>query len=176
MASGTIYDDVHHTMANDLPRLLIPVINEAHGENYTGEEKIVQGHNERYFKKQDGETDKRITDSYFTILGKEKAGRYHVENQSTPDSSLLLRMYEYDSQIAIENSKLSSKELTVRVPKSAVIYLRSSKNTPDTLELTIQTPGGAVTYKIPILKIKNYSIKDIFEKKLLFFIPFNSIS
>lgn len=30
MTSGTIYDDVHRTLVNDQPRLLIAVINEAH--------------------------------------------------------------------------------------------------------------------------------------------------
>ena len=98
MQTGSIYDDVHRTLVNDQPRLLIAVINEAHGENYTGEEKIVQGHNEHYFKKKDGETDKKITDNYLEIYNGDKVEGYHTEVQSTQDSSMTKRMFEYDVQ------------------------------------------------------------------------------
>ena len=141
MAFGTTYDDVHHTMVNDQPKLLLPVINEAHGEHYTGEEKIVQGH--------------------------------HIESQSTPDSSMTKRMFEYDVQSALEEGKVSEMGLEVKMPKSAVIYLRSKKNTPDFLRTTIRTENESITYKIPILKVQNYGIEEIFEKKLFFFIPFH---
>lgn len=173
MASGTIYDDVHHTLVNDQPKLLLAVINEAHGENYTGEEKIVQRHNEHYFKRQGGETDKKITDNYLEVYSNEKVEGHHIESQSTPDSSITKRVFEYDVQIALEEASVSEIGLTVKFPKSAVIYLRSNRNTPDVLETTIQTPGGIVTYNVPILKIQNYSIEEIFEKKLFFFIPFH---
>lgn len=141
MASGNIYDDVHRTLVNDQPKLMLYVINEAHGEKYTGEEKIVQGNNEHYFKKQ--------------------------------DNSMTKRMLEYDVQIALEQSRIVDSELELQMPKSAVIYLRSTKNTPDALYAIIQTAKGILTYEIPILKIQNYDIEEIFEKKLLFFIPFH---
>ena len=34
------------------------------------------------------------------------------------------------------------------------------------------TPGGEVSYDIPVMKVQRYSLKEIFEKKLLFLIPF----
>jgi predicted transposase/invertase (TIGR01784 family) len=40
------------------------------------------------------------------------------------------------------------------------------------LTLSIHTSGGDVSYKIPALKVKKYSIEEIFQKKLLFLIPF----
>lgn len=130
------------------------------------------GNNERYMEQQGGELQKRITDSFFRIYGKEKVGKYHVETQSKPDSSMLIRMFEYGTQIALEDAELLETELKVEMPKAAVIYLRCTKNTPDTLKTTIGTPDGAITYDVPILKLKNYSIEKIFEKKLLFFIPY----
>ena len=38
--SSTAYDDVFRTLLNDCSKLIIPVINEAFGENYTGNEGI----------------------------------------------------------------------------------------------------------------------------------------
>ena len=39
------------------------------------------------------------------------------------------------------------------------------------MPVTIKTPGGEVSYKVPVIKME-YSIDEIFEKKLLFLIPF----
>ena len=40
------------------------------------------------------------------------------------------------------------------------------------MEILIRTPGGEVSYDVPVMKVKTYSIEEIFEKKLLFLIPF----
>ena len=40
------------------------------------------------------------------------------------------------------------------------------------MRVSIQTPGGETSYDVPVLKIKSYTIDDIFEKNLLFLIPF----
>jgi len=39
--TSTPYDDVFRTLLNDCSELIIPVINEVFGENYTGEEEII---------------------------------------------------------------------------------------------------------------------------------------
>lgn len=173
MAQATPYDDVYRTMANDRPGLLIPVVNEAFQENYTKEEAVVLGKSEHYLKQQDGREEKRITDSHFTVHGREKTGRYHIESQSTADGSIQQRMYEYDTQIALEDKLLTREELIVQLPESAIIYLRSTKNTPDKLKTTIKTGNGEITYVIPVLKVKNYTVDELFNKKLYFFIPFH---
>lgn len=36
----------------------------------------------------------------------------------------------------------------------------------------IVTPGGTVRYDVPVMKVQSYSLADIFDKKLLFLIPF----
>jgi hypothetical protein len=85
---------------------------------------------------------------------------------------MVIRMYEYDSQIALKDSTLDKGILNVNFPKSAVLYLRHNENTPDILTIQIHTPGGDVSYDIPALKVKRYTLEEIFEKKLLFLIPF----
>ena len=69
--TNTPYDDVFRTLLNDCSSLIIPVINEVFGENYSGKEEIVFAPNEHFMNRQDGNEDERITNTSFQILGKE---------------------------------------------------------------------------------------------------------
>ena len=60
---GTPYDDVFRTMVTDCPFLLIPLINEVFGENYTGDEEITLLQNEHFIKLTDNKLLKKVTDS-----------------------------------------------------------------------------------------------------------------
>ena len=62
--------------------------------------------------------------------------------------------------------------LYVNFPDSAVIYLRSSKTTSDELKICIHVRQKQLQYGIPILKVKNYTLEEIFEKQLWMLIPF----
>ena len=48
-------------------------------------------------------------------------------------------------------------------------YHIECQSTPDKM---IITPGGEISYPIPVLKVQRYSIDEIFEKELYFLIPF----
>ena len=45
--------------------MIIPVINEVFGENYTGDEEIVFAPNEHFLNREDGQEQERITDTGF---------------------------------------------------------------------------------------------------------------
>nr|WP_300866188.1 hypothetical protein [uncultured Acetatifactor sp.] len=100
-AVNTPYDDVFRTMLNDCSSLIIPVINEVFSEQYTGEEEVILSPETHYINQQDGDEVKRITDGSFIIRGKEEK-RFLCECQSTPDSSMLVRIFEYSTQIALD--------------------------------------------------------------------------
>ena len=170
--SPTAYDDVFRTLLNDCRKLIIPVINEMFGESYTGEETIQFLPNEHFLNQQDGEEKKRITDTSFAIIGSVEK-RYHLECESTLNNRILIRIFEYDAQIALDqNSDVLEDKIIVSFPNTAILYLRSTKTTPDKMKIEIRTPGGNTSYDVPVMKVKNYSIDEIFEKKLLFLIPF----
>lgn len=82
-------------------------------------------------------------------------------------------MFEYDTQIALENRELTPDTLTVSFPDSAIISLRHTSHTPDKMNINILTPGGNVSYNIPVLKVRQYSASELFEKHLFFLIPFH---
>lgn len=169
--SSTPYDDVFRTMLNDCSSLIIPVLNEMFHEHYRGDEKIVFYPNEHFRNQQNGKEEKCITDTSFAVLGKVPK-KYHLECQSTSDSSMLVRMFEYGSQIALDDGVIERNVLYVKFPDAGILFLRSNANTPDVMQIKIETPGGEVDYEIPVLKIQRYTLEEIFEKKLLFLIPF----
>ncbi|MBQ3545563.1 MAG: hypothetical protein IJA34_11370 [Lachnospiraceae bacterium] len=169
--TNTPYDDVYRTLLQECKVLIIPVINEVFKTNYKGTDTINLEENE-IFIDFFGESTKKITDSSFSIESSNEKRHYHIECQSSSDGSMIIRMYEYDSQIALKHSMLKDYILEVEFPESALIYLRHNKNTPDTMKIKISTPGGKVCYDIPTLKVKKYDIDTIFKKNLLFLIPF----
>jgi len=86
---------------------------------------------------------------------------------------MIVRMFEYDTQLALENREFISNILTVQFPDSAIVSLRHTKNTPEEMTVKVLTPGGKVSYTVPVLKVKRYTIHELFEKKLFFLIPFH---
>ena len=168
---NTPYDDVFRTLLNDCSSLIIPVINEVFDECFSGNEKVVFSPEIHFLNQQDGEEVKRITDSSFTIVGKDEK-KFLYECQSTADSSMLVRIFEYATQIALDQGEIIENTLKVEIPRSAILFLRSTQATPDKMKIEMTTPGGTVSFDIPVMKSQQYGIDEIFEKNLLFLIPF----
>ena len=168
---NTPYDDVFRTLLNDCPDLIIPVINEAFGTTFVMGRDIPQKlSNEFFFTRQDADQDEVISDSHIIIGGKS----FHIECQSTSDGSMVVRMFEYDVQIAMQHAEQDLGRYTVEFPQSAVLYLRSTSQTPDFVEIRIIVPGDSCSYQIPTVKVKDFSVDDIYRKQLYFLIPFYS--
>lgn len=169
---GNIYDGAFRTILNDCRQMIIPVINEIFKEDYTGNEKIEFHPNEHFIDQQDAADKERITDTNFIIYG-EKKKKYHLECESSlPDGRMTIRLFEYDAQIALDEGEIIHETLTVTFPNTAVLYLRNYKKTPDKMRYVIKTPGGTVEYDVPIMKVQEYTLEDIFSKGLLLLIPF----
>ena len=168
--ANTPYDDVFRTLLNDCPDLIIPVINDTFGTRFImGKDKVKKGSNEFFFTGRDGEQKGVISDSHITIGNKQ----FHIECQSTPDGDMAVRMFAYDVQIAMEHASKQPDRYVVEFPQSAVLYLRSTGNTPNYMTFEIRVPGDSCRYQVPCLKAKNYSAGELFEKQLYFLIPFH---
>ena len=171
--SATAYDDSFRTLLNDCRELIIPVVNEAFGEGYTGQEEIIFAPNEHFLNQDGGTEEKRITDSNFIIVSADGTKkRYHIECEANLDDTIILRIFEYDAQIALNDSERDGAALTVSFPHSAVMALRHTEKTPNTMHIRVVTPGGEAGYDVPIIKVQQYSLEEIFRRKLLFFLPF----
>ena len=91
--NNTIFDDVFRTMIEKMPYMAVPLINEVFHTSYPQDVPIVQLRNEH--QQENGEI---ITDSCLKIGGK----LYHIECQSVDDTTMAIRMIEYDFSIAVK--------------------------------------------------------------------------
>ena len=159
------FDRTFRTMAEKMPELLIPLINEVFGTDYQLDEEVVQLRNEHQKNK-----DSITTDSFIRI----RNTMYHIECQSVNDYTMAIRMFEYDAMIAIENAVAKEKGIyKVFMPKSCVLYVRANETTPKDHRVIVVFPdGNEHTYQIPCIRCDEYSVEEIFTKKLLFFLPY----
>lgn len=143
----TIFDDVFRTMVEKMPNLIIPVVNEVFHTEYEENEKVLSFRNEHHTKR-----GKNITDSCVGICNK----IYHIECQSWPDHTIVVRMFEYDTSIAIESAMVENHVWEVEFPSSCVLYLRHTGKTPEKAKLRVKMPNGhTVLYKVPIIKVQD---------------------
>ena len=163
MAENTIFDDVFRTETEKMPELTIPLINEVFGTNYPPDAKIIQGRNEHLTK-----SGKKITDSYIVIGEK----RYHMECQSTEDSTMILRMIEYDFAISLEHTEKICGIYRMNFPHSCILYLRGDDQRRDIGMELVFPDNQVVRYKVPVIRMEWYSIEEILEKNLLMLLPF----
>ena len=162
--NNTIFDDVFRTMIEKMPYLAVPLINEVFHTSYPQDVPIIQLRNEH--QQENGEI---ITDSCLKIGDK----LYHIECQSTDDTTMAIRMIEYDFSIAVENAHKQGRRYRMDFPRSCVLYLRSGNNTPDFLGVEMALADrNIVLYQISTIKLETYTKDSIFEKNLLMLLPF----
>ena len=160
-----VFDGAFRTMLEKMPQLMIPLINEAFHTNYTAVDLKHQLKNEHV---DIVEGMKRSTDSLLYIGDK----RYHLECQKNPDSSMAIRMFEYDVAIALETSR-ESRNNEIVFPESCVLYLTHNKLIGDTVNIPVRFSDGYVhQYKVPVVKAQSYSRDEIFSKNLHVLLPY----
>ena len=141
----------------------MPLINEVFGTSYPEDIEIIQKRNEHQTKQ--GEI---ITDSHLLIADK----AYHIECQSTHDSSMVIRMIEYDFSISLESMRLEDGKYQMYFPHSCILYLRGNQERK-LLSVEMIMPDGSVTeYKIPAIYVGHYTKDEILQKQLFFLLPF----
>ena len=163
VSNNTIFDDVFRTMIEKMPELVIPLINEVFGTDYPADIPIIQQRNEHQT-----EAGEIITDSNLYI------GNliYHIECQSTSDSTMIIRMVQYDFSIAMDHAENRDGKYYMEFPRSCVLYLRG-KGGPDFLEMVMVMPDGRkMEYQVPVVHVQAYTKDEIFQKKLIFLLPF----
>ena len=162
---STVFDDVFRTIAQKMPQLLIPLINEVFHTNYSEDTDFEQLRNEHYEK-----YGKIITDSIIRI----GPHLYHIECQSERDAYMVIRMFEYDISIALEHTSKAEDTWEIEFPRSCVLYVRNHRHLPEYHTAIVKfADGQQVTYQVPIIHAQNYTVNAIFEKQLLILLPYH---
>ena len=175
-----IWDAIIKRMAKLHPTILLPVIKEIFGKEYPAETRM-EFLSTEYSAEQNFGTGGVILHSIRADLVIKMAGRdvYHLECQIAPDGDMMFRMYEYDSQIALIHGVRyyqKNQKSFLEMPKSCILYLTHTKTTPDVEIMQIRIPDGNVwEYKIPTLKVQDYTLEMIQKKYLYFILPLTTI-
>ena len=148
-----------------MPRFLIGLINEAFGTGYSVDEQVILLNN-TYTE----ENEEIITDLFVEICGE----RYHIECQSSKDKTMVIRMFEYGSHIAVEKAfQAGSNPIVIEFPHACVAYLRDFDGDGETLNAVVRMPNGeTIRYEIPVIVASHYSAGQMYEKDLYLLLPF----
>ena len=151
-------------------RLLIPLINEIFDKNIPEDAEIEHPTNEQFRQglkqEKSGENKetliKRITD----VLIKVDNTSYHFECESKNNGEILVRIAEYDMQIALSDVKYGKYMVSVELPETAVVFLRNHRKLPEDGTITYHKGNQVLTHKIPFLKVHKYTLEQLENKHL----------
>ncbi|MBQ9010626.1 MAG: hypothetical protein IJ088_15060 [Clostridia bacterium] len=170
------YDSSLAAMVVRLEEYVVPLINELFGENFSEKTRIRIRNVKHVLLQENGSLRRRDVDAIVELyeqIGDEVLRLYHFECETWLDNSVLIRVAEYGSAIAIANIKLTPRGVTLTFPNSGIIFLRPNGNIPQDFMITHKVPqGGEVSYRVPVIQISDYSIDTLFERKLLILLPF----
>ena len=167
------YDDAFRTMTVKCNDLLLPFLNYTFGEHYDKTATVIREVNEHLIDRGIEVNEKRITDGLVQVSMDGVIKKYHTEcESSSDDGTILIRLFEYDAQIALEDRAYDNYRLKVRFPNTAVLFLRSKNSMPAEMFVDIETPGGGCSYPVKVVKLNEFNIDTIFDKHLYFLIPY----
>ena len=102
-----------------------------------------------------------------------KVFAYHLEAQIDNDENIALRVFEYDWQAGLQSKTVSGNVITVKFPRSIVMYWETTKNTPDVVTLRLEFPDGETyDYQVKSFKFLDYTMKELEEKNMVILLPF----
>ena len=165
-----LWDEILKREVELYPWLTLPLIEESFHKKYQRNIKIQLLSTEYTISRIHEKGEKLLHSIRADLLLRIGGELYHFECQMKSDKTMVFRMLEYDTSIALRHS---SGERQLSFPKSVVLYLNHSKNTPDYESCTLHfQDGSSHLYQVPVMKVQKYSLHEIEGKHLNLLIPF----
>lgn len=160
-----IWDTTFKVIFQEAPALFLPLIEEVFHVAYKKEDLVpleTSLHN--------ADDDMVEPDLVFRI----RDVTYHFEFQYTNDGTMAFRMWEYDIKLALRDYKLNETQMEFNFPRSCVVYIARNGNYPkDGLEFKINFQDGQyIIFKVPVIRLQDYDLDVINNKKLWMFYPY----
>lgn len=173
-----LWDEITKTIADRMPEQLFPLFQEAFGKVYAKGTPIRLIQTE--YPKPLNPTQSKPTSVYSDIaLLVNESDLYHLECQMANENDMVIRMIEYDFHLALHHGiQMDSPHVfTMYFPRSTVVYPEKNDKIPEYLTCRIIFPDESIhEYNVPTIRIQNYSLEEIKEKHLTFFLPFMLLS
>ena len=174
-----LWDEIMKREIQLYPQLMLPVVREIFRKEYPDDRNIVLLSTEYTVSRIDEGEEQLLGSIRSDILMRIEGDLYHFECQIRKDGKMVFRMFEYDVNIALTHEKTMWKEkgkqekFTLSFPKSAVLYLGNEKSMPEYETCEICYPDGTKhMYRVPVMRVQEYGLKEIEEKHLAVLIPF----
>ena len=106
-----------------------------------------------------------VADFYPRIDGR----MYAIEVEQDSSGDMAVRVFKYTVGGAMLHGMAATKaELTITFPQPCVVFLNSTKNTPQSLKWNIEFfDGQKVALQVPTIQLADLSVKDIAKRDLL---------
>jgi len=170
-----LWDEITKALSLNMTHRLLPVIQEAYGREYPPHTPIqlLSTVHSTYLNNPSQKLSSKLMD-ISVLVG--ETDYYHIESQMDNDHHMVIRMVAYDLHFAIQHDTAkdtATGEITLRFPRSLVIYPERNSAIPDRLQCRLVFPDGSQhIYRIPTVRIQTYTLEEIGKKHLDFFIPF----
>lgn len=153
-------------------RLLIPLINEIFNKAIPEDAIIEHSSNEQFHQGMKSNKDetliKRITDALIRV----DTGKYHFECESKNNGEILIRIAEYDMEIALNDALYDNYFVKMELPDTAVVFLRNHRNLPSEGTIFYTKGDQILTHAITFIKVSDYSLDYLSQKHLYLLFPF----
>lgn len=111
---------------------------------------------------------KRVTDTLVRVDGR----TYHFECESKNDGRILIRVVEYDMQIAFQEADYFKHQVKIRFPDTAVVFVRTHRKLPKSGSITYQIGEQEIVSEIPYISVGDYDLEILVKKHLFLLFPF----
>lgn len=168
-----LWDEIMKREIELYPRLVLPIVKELFHREYPGDGNIVLLSTEYTVSRIHEKGEKLLHAIRSDLLLRIEGDLYHFECQIEKDGKMVFRMLEYDIHIALTHGKeiredeSGPRQFAVLFPKSAVLYLGDEGNVPAYEICTMYFQDGTEhAYRIPVMKVQQYSLEEIEERHL----------
>ena len=143
---------------------VIRFINTLYNENFPLDSRVT-----RLATETNNQGEQRRSDIMIMINERE----FHAEVQSTPDSTMVFRMFDYGYRHALMNKIMTADSLELNFPDPIVIFLRNTERTPTEFTVKLNfTNTDSFSYKIPVKRIGDYTPESLIDGSLYAIGPF----
>ncbi|MBQ7158605.1 MAG: hypothetical protein IJS09_04155, partial [Treponema sp.] len=161
------FDDALRSLSIHCNRWVLPVLNEAFGTDFVGDEQIGPVKNENIMAPVFGSARRNphLKDSQFLVMGSdEKKHRYQLECLADNDWTVAF---------ARDFGGIIGPKTTIDVLETAVLCLRISDDTPDEYQIEVASPDASESWGVPVVKIPTYTLEELAAKRLYLLFPFH---
>ena len=161
------FDDALRSLSVHCKRWVLPVLNEAFGTDFVGDEQIGPVKNENIMVPVFGSARKNphLKESQFLVTGHdEKKHRYQLECLADDDWTVAF---------ARDFSGTIGPKTQIEVLGTAVLCLRITDDMPDEYTIEMSSPKASKSWGVPFIKIPNYALEELAAKRLYLLFPFH---